>query len=32
MTLHDKAGTSVLVLEAALNDGHHYYVEMTKMK
>jgi hypothetical protein len=32
MTLHDKAGTSVLVLEAALNDGHHYYVEMTRMK
>ena len=32
MTLHDKAGTSVLVLEAALNDGHHYYVEMTQMK
>ena len=32
MTLHDKAGTSVLVLEAALNDGNHYYVEMTKMK
>ena len=27
MTLHDKVGTSVLVLEAALNDGNHYYVE-----
>ena len=32
ITLHNNAGTSVLVLEAALNDGHHYYVEMTKMK
>ena len=32
LTLHEKAGASVLVLDAALNDGHHYYVEMTKMK
>jgi len=32
MTLHDRAGTSVLVLDAALNDGNHYYVEMTRMK
>jgi hypothetical protein len=32
ITLHNKAGTSVLVLEAALNDGNHYYVEMTQMK
>jgi len=32
MTLHNKAGTSVLVLDAALNDGNHYYVEMTQMK
>jgi hypothetical protein len=31
-TLHDKRGTSVLVLEVALNDGNHYYLEMTKMK
>jgi hypothetical protein len=32
VTLHDKAGKSVLVLEAALNDGNHYYLEMTPMK
>ena len=32
MTLHNNAGTSVLVLEAALNDGNHYFVEMTQMK
>ena len=32
ITLHNNAGTSVLVLEAALTDGHHYYVEMTRMK
>jgi hypothetical protein len=31
-TLHDTAGHSVLVLEAALNDGNHYYLEMTQMK
>jgi hypothetical protein len=31
-TLHDKAAASVLVLEAALNDGNHYYLEMTQMK
>jgi hypothetical protein len=31
-TLHDKAGNFVLVLEAALNDGNHYYLEMTSMK
>jgi hypothetical protein len=31
-TLHEKAGSSVLVLEAALNDGNHYYLEMTQMK
>jgi len=31
-TLHDKAGNLVLVLEAALNDGNHYYLEMTPMK
>ena len=31
-TLHDKAGRSVLVVEAALNDGNHYYLEMTPMK
>jgi hypothetical protein len=32
LTLHEKAGASMLVLDAALNDGHHYYVEMTPMK
>jgi hypothetical protein len=32
LTLHEKGGASVLVLEAALNDGNHYYVEMTQMK
>ena len=31
-TLHDKAGNRMLVLEAALNDGNHYYLEMTPMK
>jgi hypothetical protein len=31
-TLHNKAGNLVLVLEAALNDGNHYYLEMTPMK
>lgn len=28
-TLHDKAGKPVLVGEVVLNDGHHYYLEMT---
>ena len=32
ITLHDKAGNLVLVVEAALNDGKHYYLEMTPMK
>lgn len=32
LTLHEEAGASLLVLDAALNDGHHYYVEMTRMK
>ncbi len=31
-TLHDKAGNRVLVLEAARNDGNHFYLEMTPMK
>ena len=31
-TLHDKAGNRMLVLEAALNDGNHYYLEMTPIK
>jgi len=29
-TLHDKGGNLVLVVEASLNDGHHYYLEMTQ--
>jgi hypothetical protein len=28
-TLHDSAGKRVLVVDAALNDGNHYFVEMT---
>src|SRR5438445_13016803 len=31
-TLHDKAGKPVLVVEAALNDGNHYYLELTPIK
>jgi hypothetical protein len=31
-TLHDKAGKPVLVVEAALDDGHHYYLEMTPIR
>jgi hypothetical protein len=27
-TLHDQAGKPVLVVEVALNDGNHYFVEM----
>src|SRR5262245_41509696 len=30
MTLHEKAGKAVLILEASLNDGNHYYIEMTR--
>lgn len=30
-TLHDKAGVPVLVVEATLQDGHHYYLEMTRL-
>lgn len=29
-TLHDKVGHLVLVVEASLNDGLHYYLEMTR--
>ena len=32
LTLHDKAGKAVLILEAALNDGNHYYIEMMPIK
>jgi len=31
-TLHDQAGKPVLVAEVALNDGHHYYIEMTPVR
>jgi hypothetical protein len=30
-TLHEKAGTPLLVVEVSLNDGHHYYLEMTRL-
>ena len=32
VTLHEKAGNSILVVEVSLNDGHHYYLEMTPLK
>ena len=28
-TLHDRAGKRVLVIDAVLNDGNHYFIEMT---
>jgi hypothetical protein len=31
-TLHDQAGKPVLVVEVALNDGYHYYLEMTQIR
>jgi hypothetical protein len=31
-TLHHQAGASVLLLEAALNNGRHYYIELIPMK
>jgi|SRR5215831_2155770 len=31
LTLHDKVGSPVLVVEISLNDGHHYYLEMTRV-
>ncbi len=31
-TLHDKDGKPVLKLEAVLNDGSHYYFEMTPIR
>ena len=30
LTLYEKAGSPVLVVEAALNDGHRYYIEMAR--
>jgi hypothetical protein len=32
LTLHDGAGGPVLVVQAALTNGHHYYIEMTRHK
>jgi hypothetical protein len=32
VTLHDKAGSPVLVVEVSLNDGHHFYIEMTPLR
>ena len=32
LTLHDKAGSPLLVVEVSLNDGHHYYIEMSRLK
>ena len=32
LTLHDKAGNPILVVEVALNDGNHYYLEMTQLR
>jgi hypothetical protein len=29
-TLHNKSGKSVLVVEAAMNAGNHYYLELTR--
>ena len=31
LTLHNKAGKPLLVVEVSLNDGHHYYLEMTRL-
>src|SRR5262245_43265554 len=30
LTLYEKAGRPILVVEAALNDGHRYYIEMAR--
>src|SRR5262249_581224 len=30
-TLHDYAGKRVLIIDAVLSDGHHYFIEMTPM-
>ena len=32
LTLHDRAGAPVLVVQVALKDGRHYYLEMTRLK
>jgi len=31
-TLHDQAGKPVLVVDVALNDGNHYFLEMTRIR
>lgn len=31
-TLHKRSGRDILILEAALNDGNHYYVELTRVE
>ncbi len=32
LTLHDKERGPVLVVQAALTNGHHYYIEMVRRK
>jgi hypothetical protein len=32
LALHEKAGGPILVVQAALTNGHHYYIEMTRYK
>jgi hypothetical protein len=32
LTLHDKGGDSVLVIQATLKDGRHLYMEMTRVR
>jgi len=32
LTLHDQAGNPVLVIEVALNDNNHYFIEMTPVR
>ena len=32
LTLHEKAGGPVLVVQAALTNGHHYYIVMARRK
>jgi hypothetical protein len=31
LTFHTKAGVPLLVVQAALTDGHHYYLEMSRL-
>ncbi len=32
LTLHTKAGVPLLVIQAALTNGHHHYLEMSRLK